>query len=92
MPEVTRVDIVYVLNKLQTAVFDVMVVGRERDQVSWMFSLLPSQTNVVPMPVRVDSSSVAGSEKKSSGLVRAKGAPRDGELGESRAGEDGEVS
>lgn len=90
MPEVTRVDIVYVLNKLQTAVLDVMVVGREREQVSWTFSLLPSRANVVPMPARVDAETVAESEKKSSGLVRAKGVRREGEGGESGAGEAGE--
>jgi len=50
MPSVDRVDVVYVLNKLQTAITDVLIVARENENVSWTFSAI-ERDNVVPMPL-----------------------------------------
>lgn len=51
LPEVARVDVVYVLNKLQTAVADVLVVAREKDEILWTLSALDADSNVVALPV-----------------------------------------
>lgn len=39
LPEIQRVDIVYALNELETAIDNVMVVGRVKNQVIWTYSL-----------------------------------------------------
>lgn len=51
LPEVSRVDVAYVLNKLETEVNDIIVVGRDGDTVVWSFSLLDAGDGVLPLPV-----------------------------------------
>lgn len=77
MPEVVRLDVVYVLNKLQTAIEDVRIVYREREKVVWMFSIYEGQSNVVRLPERV-----ATDESSSKTLVRARGERSKNEAGD----------
>lgn len=51
LPEVQRVEVVYKLNKLETAVSDICVVARDGDQVAWEYSLLDAADVVVPLPM-----------------------------------------
>lgn len=51
LPEVARVDVVYILNAIQTAVADVLVVAREKQDVLWTLSALDAGSNVVTLPV-----------------------------------------
>ena len=49
--EVMRVDIVYVLNALETAIDDILVVGKNRGHIEWKFSLLGNSATVaLPAP------------------------------------------
>lgn len=48
--DTTRVDVLYVLNPLETAVVDVRVVARDGDRVAWRLSLM-APAPVVPMPM-----------------------------------------
>lgn len=41
IPEVSRVEVGYVLNDLQSAIADIRVVGRANGQERWSFSLMP---------------------------------------------------
>jgi hypothetical protein len=54
LPEISRVDIVYVVNKLETAISDILVVGRDKGEITWTFSLLDG-ADVVALPVRVSN-------------------------------------
>lgn len=51
LPEVQRVEVVYKLNKLETAVSDICVVARDGDRVAWEYSLLDAADVVVPLPM-----------------------------------------
>lgn len=51
LPEVARVEVAYTLNKLETKVTDVIVVGRNGKQVAWSYSLLDTAEGVVSLPV-----------------------------------------
>jgi hypothetical protein len=51
LPEVQRVEVVYKLNKLETAVSDICVVARDGDRVAWEYSLLVAADVVVPLPM-----------------------------------------
>lgn len=73
IPEATRVDILYVLNRLESAVVDVRVVARNRQQIAWQFSLM-SEADVVPMPLPAAEPDVAAPERRS--LVRARKAEK----------------
>lgn len=68
IPEATRVDILYVLNRLESAVIDVRVVARNREQIAWQFSLMP-EADVVPMPLPEAEHEVVAPARRS--LVRA---------------------
>ena len=50
LPEVHRVDVVYQLNRLETEIRDLLVVGRDEDLVLWSYSLLLAGTVVAPLP------------------------------------------
>lgn len=50
LPPVHRVDIVYRLNRLETAIDDVIVVARDEKKLAWSYSLLDSDSTVVPLP------------------------------------------
>lgn len=51
LPEVQRVEVVYKLNKLETAVQDVCVVARDGDRVAWEYSLIDAGEAIVPLPM-----------------------------------------
>lgn len=51
MPEVQRVEVVYKLNKLETAIADICVVARDGDAVTWEYSLLDADDVVAPLPM-----------------------------------------
>ncbi|WP_299620027.1 hypothetical protein [uncultured Tateyamaria sp.] len=51
LPEVQRVEVVYKLNKLETAIADICVVARNGDAVTWEYSLLDAESVVAPLPV-----------------------------------------
>lgn len=68
IPEASRVDILYIPNKLETAIADVRVVARDGDRVAWHFSLL-GDADVVPMPM--PETPVEQGERRS--LIRPKG-------------------
>lgn len=53
IPKVQRLDVTYVLNKLETAVQDILLVARDQDRVLWCSSLLRRDEggNVVPITV-----------------------------------------
>jgi hypothetical protein len=42
IPKVQRLEVTYVLNKLETAVHDILLVARDQDRVLWCSSLLRS--------------------------------------------------
>lgn len=68
-PEIHRVDIVYVLNTLETDIYEILVVGRDGDRVEWTFSLLSSGEGVVELPMPSDPPSDAAPVRA---LVRPK--------------------
>lgn len=49
MPQVSRVELVYQLNQLETAVLDIMIVARQGKAVLWKHSLLQAQSQVIPL-------------------------------------------
>ncbi len=51
LPEVQRVEVVYRLNKLETAIQDICVVARDGDRVAWEHSLLKVGDVAVPLPM-----------------------------------------
>jgi len=51
LPEVQRVEVVYKLNKLETAIADICVVARDGDAVTWEYSLLDAENVVAPLPM-----------------------------------------
>lgn len=51
LPEVQRVEVVYKLNKLETAIADICVVARDGNAVSWEYSLLDADVVVAPLPM-----------------------------------------
>lgn len=51
LPEVQRVEVVYKLNRLETAVQDICVVARDGDRVAWEYSLLDAGDAVAPLPM-----------------------------------------
>lgn len=53
IPKVQRLEVTYVLNKLETAVQDILLVARDQGRVSWCSSLLRDDDggNVVPITV-----------------------------------------
>jgi hypothetical protein len=51
MPGVHKVEMVYVLNRLQTKIDQVMVVARDGDACLWNYEIAPNRTaSIVPMP------------------------------------------
>ncbi len=50
IPDVQRVDIVYVLDVAETAIDDILVVARKKDAIEWVFSILETENNVVQLP------------------------------------------
>ena len=51
LPEVQRVEVVYKLNKLETAIQDICVVARDGDRVVWEYSLLDAEDVIAPLPM-----------------------------------------
>lgn len=49
-PEVPRVDVVYKLNRLETAIQDILVVGRAGDDIAWTFSVMDRGADIVVLP------------------------------------------
>jgi hypothetical protein len=50
LPDIMRVDIVYTLSRLETAIEDVLVVCRDGDEICWTYSLLGAAPNVLELP------------------------------------------
>lgn len=50
LPEVGRVDIVYVLNVLETLVDRILVVARDGDRVIWSYPIFPRPADILPFP------------------------------------------
>lgn len=50
IPAAVRVEVVYVLNELETEIQEVLVVCRDRNQVAWSYSISASEATVVPFP------------------------------------------
>jgi len=51
VPELERFEIVYVLNKTETDIEDILVVARKNNVIDYMYSILVSTNNVVPLEV-----------------------------------------
>jgi hypothetical protein len=51
LPEVFRVEVVYKLNKLETAISDICAVARDGDKVVWEYSLLDAENVIAPLPM-----------------------------------------
>jgi len=51
LPAVSRVEVVYTTNKLETEIADILVVAREEGKVMWTSSLLKRKDNVIELPV-----------------------------------------
>lgn len=49
LPDVSRVDVCYVLNELQTQVKDILVVARDGDQVIWAYSIYSAAEGAAPV-------------------------------------------
>lgn len=49
--QIQRVEVVYKLNKLETAIKDICVVARDGDHVVWEYSLLDADDVVAPLPM-----------------------------------------
>lgn len=50
LPDVHRVEVVYQLNWLQTKISNVLVVGRDNNEVIWTYSLLNASDSLMPLP------------------------------------------
>lgn len=51
-PDVHKVEVVYVLNRLQTRIDEVFVTARDGDTRLWSYSITPATTaDVIPMPI-----------------------------------------
>ena len=72
LPEVQRVEVVYKLNRLETAVSDICVVARDGDKVAWEYSLLDAADGVVRLPLPTQD---AEPEKPAIRLVKARQTP-----------------
>lgn len=46
----TRVEVVYLLDELETEVVDILVVCRDAKQIAWSYSLQPQQQNIISLP------------------------------------------
>ncbi len=55
LPEVSRIEVVYQLNMLETEVVDVLVVARDGNAIAWSYSLLDSGEGVVQLPIPAPS-------------------------------------
>lgn len=53
LPAVSRVEVVYQLNRLETQVADIAVVARDGRHVAWSYSLLDAEPGVVELPLPV---------------------------------------
>jgi hypothetical protein len=72
LPEIARVDVVYVLNALETAIADVVIVGRNRQKVEWMFSLLEGNEPLALPVTPISPDQDAGGQKRRLRLVHPK--------------------
>lgn len=77
LPEVARVEIVYILNRLETDIKDICVVAREGSQIMWRFSLMDMAIISAPLPFPTAPPLV---DKPASSLVK----PRKGALSTER--------
>lgn len=68
LPTVQRVEVVYKLNRLETAVQDICVVARDGDQIVWEYSLLDAEDVVVPLPLPLPLP-----ERPAAGIVKIRG-------------------
>lgn len=76
MPEVQRVDAVYILNTLETDIHDILIVARDGKQLAWTYSLLDGAEGVAALPLPQDSPPDAAPGRR---LVRAKAHEKDAE-------------
>ncbi|WP_370235357.1 MULTISPECIES: hypothetical protein [Henriciella] len=74
LPEVQRVDAVYILNTLETDIQDILVVARDGKHLAWTYSLLDGAEGVESLPLPKTSPPDAAPGRR---LVRAK-APEKG--------------
>lgn len=51
LPEIQRVEVVYKLNKLETAIQDICVVARVGANVAWEYSLVDAGDVIAPLPM-----------------------------------------
>jgi len=73
MPAVQRVDVVYILNVLETDIQDILVVARNGKQLAWTYSLLEENVAVDALPfIEVPAPNNAPGPR----LVKAKTAQR----------------
>ncbi|MEM1105758.1 MAG: hypothetical protein AAGH87_05155 [Pseudomonadota bacterium] len=76
LPEVQRVDAVYILNTLETDIHDIFVVARDGKQLAWTYSLLDGAEGVVALPLPEASPPDVAPGRR---LVRAKALGKDAE-------------
>lgn len=69
MPEVQRVDVVYILNTLETDIHEILVVARDGKHLAWTYSLLDGAEGVAALPLPEASPPDAAPGRR---LVRAK--------------------
>lgn len=72
LPEVMRVEVVYQLNRLETAVDDILVVCRDGNRVAWTYSVLNRAAGDGQVPIDLPVVPTSPAER----LVR----PRDGSV------------
>lgn len=68
LPAVQRVEVVYKLNRLETALQDICVVARDCDRIAWEYSLLDAEDVVAPLPL-----STPAPERPAAGIVKIRG-------------------
>lgn len=74
IPEARRVDVLYRLNRMETAVIDVRLVARDGERVAWSFSLLEA-AEVTVLPAAPAADPVEAPARRS--LVKARRRPAD---------------
>lgn len=76
MPEIQRVDAVYILNTLETDIHDILIVARDGKQLAWTYSLLDSVEGIEALPAPETAPPDAAPGRR---LVRAKAHGKDAE-------------
>lgn len=76
LPEVQRVDAVYILNTLETDIHDILIVARDGERLAWTYSLLDGAEGVEALPIPETTPPEAAPGRR---LVRAKAPQKDAE-------------